>query len=61
MSGEQKADLEAVLARVQGLADQWNETPDYTPSEYDRGRVDQRHDMLQQLLEVLPAPRSTPG
>lgn len=39
--------------RVQALADQWNETPDYMPSAYDQGRVDQRHDMTAQLLELL--------
>lgn len=44
---------EVILARVRALADQWNDTPDYTPSVYDQGRVDQRHDMTQQLLEVL--------
>lgn len=46
---------EAVLARVRALADQWNDTPDYTPSVYDQGRVDQRHDMTMQLLEALDA------
>ena len=50
MSGES---AEAVLARVRALVDQWNETPDYTPSVYDQGRVDQRHDMTMQLLEAL--------
>lgn len=45
-----------VLARVRALADQWNETPDYTVSEYDRGRVDQRHDMTMQLLAALDDP-----
>lgn len=44
---------EETLAAVRALADQWNETPDYTPSDYDRGRVDQRHDMLTQLLEII--------
>lgn len=41
------------LERVRALADQWNETPDYAPSAYDQGRVDQRHDMTMQLLEAL--------
>jgi hypothetical protein len=46
-------EAERILARVRALADQWNDTPDYTPSAYDQGRVDQRHDMTTQLLEVL--------
>lgn len=51
--GEVSDDAATVLARVRALADQWNDTPDYTPSTYDQGRVDQRHDMTMQLLEVL--------
>jgi hypothetical protein len=53
------AELRAEVGRwlgsgpIQALADQWNETPDYTPSEYDQGRVDQRHDMTMQLLAAL--------
>jgi hypothetical protein len=43
------------------LADQWNETPDYAPHDYDRGRVEQRHDMTEQLLTVLTDPRTRPG
>lgn len=50
------SDEAVVLARVRALADQWNETPDYTVSDYDRGRVDQRHDMTGQLLEALEPP-----
>ena len=49
---------EAILVRVRALADQWNGTPDYMPSAYDQGRVDQRHDMTQQLLEALGYPNS---
>ncbi len=41
------------LERVRALADQWNDTPDYASSEYDQGRVDQRHVMTEQLLEAL--------
>lgn len=46
-------ELRAQLAAAEGLAEKWNATPDYTVSEYDRGRVDQRHDMTTELLEVL--------
>jgi hypothetical protein len=42
-----------LLADLRTLADQWNTTPDYQPTHYDRGRVDQRHDMTGQLLELL--------
>lgn len=41
------------LAPIIALADQWNDTPDYTPSSYDQGCVDQRHGMTMQLLEAL--------
>ncbi len=49
------ARIEALTTDFQALADQWNEVPDYTPSDYDQGRVDQRHAMTMQLLELLPA------
>ena len=42
------------IEAVRALADQWDETPDYTPSAYDQGRVDQRHEMTMQLLAILP-------
>ena len=42
-----------VLGRVGELADAWNETPDYAPSHYDRGRVEQRHDMTDELWTAL--------
>lgn len=45
--------LIAAVTAVEALADQWNSTPDYSPTDYDRGRVDQRHDMTGQLLEAL--------
>lgn len=61
MSAERPSEIEATLARVQALADQWNATPDYTASEYDQGRVDQRHEMTAQLLEALLGPGSLPG
>lgn len=44
-----KARLDAVAS----LASQWDGTPDYQPTDYDRGRVDQRHEMTMQLLESL--------
>lgn len=47
---QQDAEL---LAAVRALADAWNEIPDYTATTYDQGRVDQRHMMLGELLEVL--------
>lgn len=46
-------ELRAQLAAVKALAEKWNGTPDYTPSEYDKGRVDQRHAMTTELFEVL--------
>lgn len=48
----------APTSAVEALADQWNETPDYAPSDYDQGRVDQRHDMTGQLLEALAADKA---
>ena len=45
--------LRAESGQVKALADAWNETPDYAPSEYDRGRVEQRHDMTAELLAVI--------
>lgn len=42
---------------VERLADAWNATPDYTPTPYDQGRVDQRHEMTMQLLEAIEADR----
>jgi hypothetical protein len=46
---------------VEALADQWNETPDYTASEYDQGRVDQRHAMTEQLLAALAQVETQPS
>lgn len=43
------------LSAVERLAESWNSTPDYAQTEYDRGRVDQRHAMTMQLLEALDA------
>ena len=48
------------IARVEALAEKWNSTPDYDPTEYDQGRVDQRHDMTTELLVAL-APESDGG
>lgn len=45
------------MSAVERLAEAWNATPDYTPTEYDHGRVDQRHDMTMQLLEAIDADR----
>jgi hypothetical protein len=47
------ANLIAKVHRVKALADAWSETPDYTASDYDRGRVDQRHDMTEELLAIV--------
>lgn len=52
--------IDARLAPIRALADQWNDTPDYDPSDYDRGRVEQRHDMTGQLLAALSAHESAP-
>lgn len=54
--GAANKSAESILARVRALADQWNDTPDYTPSAYDQGCVDQRHAMTMQLLEALGYP-----
>ena len=43
---------------VERLAEQWNTTPDHAPTEYDRGRVEQRHAMTLQLLEAIEADRA---
>ena len=48
--------LAARVAPVEALAEKWNSTPDYDRTEYDRGRVDQRHDMTTELLEALRFP-----
>jgi hypothetical protein len=48
------------LARVEALAEKWNSTPDYAPSEYDQGRVDQRHDMTGELIDALSTPPDMP-
>lgn len=50
---------EATVARIQALVDRWNDTPDYTPSHYDQGRVDQRDDMTMLLMEALDTTTST--
>ncbi len=50
---------ETQIARIRQIADQWNATPDYLPSSYDRGRVDQRHEMTEQLLTALDAETTT--
>lgn len=52
-------EAEATIRRVESLADQWSNAPDHSPSEYDRGRVDQRHAMTMQLLEALAAYQPT--
>lgn len=46
-------EAEAVAEKVRAVCDQWNDTPDYTPSGYDLGRVDQRHEMTAQMLEAI--------
>jgi len=46
---------------VERLADQWNATPDNSSTDYDCGRVDQRHDMTTQLLEAIEADRARAG
>lgn len=43
---------------VERLAEQWNQTPDWAPTVYDHGRVDQRHEMTMQLLEAIEADRA---
>lgn len=58
----EQGEASAAIERVRAVADQWNATPDYSPSEYDKGRVDQRHDMTAQLLAALdgaPEPEGT--
>lgn len=41
------------LAPVEALAAKWDSTPDHPPTAYDQGRVDQRHAMTADLLDVL--------
>ena len=48
-----ETDADRALLAVRELAEAWNEVPDYAPSEYDQCRVDQRHDMLAELLTAL--------
>lgn len=43
---------------VERLADAWNATPDNSSTDYDCGRVDQRHAMTMQLLEAIEADRA---
>lgn len=45
------------MSEIEKLAESWNATPDYAPTEYDQGRVDQRHEMTMQLLEAIEADR----
>lgn len=46
------------MSAVERLAEQWNSTPDYLGSDYDRGRVEQRHMMTTQLLEAIAEDRA---
>ena len=48
------ADALYAMGSVQTLARRWSDIPDHAPSDYDRGRVDQRHMMTAELLAVLP-------
>lgn len=41
------------LARVEALLTGWLTIPDYAPSEYDKGRVDQRHMAAEELSAAL--------
>lgn len=50
---------ETQIARIREIAEQWNTTPDYLRSSYDRGRVDQRHEMTELLLTALNSDIST--
>lgn len=45
--------LRAKVKAVEALAEQWDAIPDYTASDYDQGRVDQRHMATIELLEAL--------
>jgi len=54
------APVPSALARVLALMKRWEGTPDYTRTEYDKGRVDQRHEMwtlLAEALEDVEAPK----
>jgi len=41
------------LAHIEALADEWGRIPDFNPTQYDQGRVDQRHMAATELLEAL--------
>lgn len=43
---------------VERLVDAWDSVTDYAPTEYDQGRVDQRHAMTMQLLEAIEEDRN---
>lgn len=46
---------ESQAAALRHFADRLNEVPDYQPTDYDRGRVDQRHMNARELYEVADA------
>lgn len=46
------ADVSALRVAIE-VIDQWDQTPDYQPTHYDRGRVDQRHAMCEFMMEQL--------
>lgn len=50
---ERTEQAEGQLAKVRELANAWDEIPDYQPSVYDKGRCDQRHMMVTELLLAL--------
>lgn len=44
---------EAKVAAVEALADEWERIPDFAKTQYDQGRVDQRHMAATELYEAL--------
>lgn len=50
---DEMLELRAKVDRVEALLQAWGEIPDYAPSTYDRGRVDQRHMAAEELAIAL--------
>lgn len=55
-SDEELERLRATVARVEALLTAWGEIPDYAPTNYDSGRVDQRHMAAEELAYALLGP-----
>ena len=56
----ERDELRATVARVEALVGAWEEIPDYTRSQYDLGRVDQRHMAIADLFAALHPEQEAP-